>query len=259
MSMIALSGTRTSSLQRAGLPASTNACTVTSRGMSCADTRATHVSATIRNRAARRAALRDRRMGYLVDRSRPDHALVRFRDRRHALVDEPLQRAFLPTSRSCRGCPSSRSRCCARRRTGRAAGRRRRRWSAPASVWRSTMRTLSFMPSAMKMYFCCGSFEKAMSQTEPDALRVLREEPFLDELAFGREHLEAIADAIADVDEPIDRHVGAVHRVVELLRGRRGRDRTAAAACRPACCRRRPTSASSCRCRHRAPATRLFR
>src|SRR5207302_5854334 len=34
-------------------------------------------------------------------------------------------------SRSCRGCPSSRWRCCARRRTGQAGGRRRRSWSAP--------------------------------------------------------------------------------------------------------------------------------
>ena len=28
--------------------------------------------------------------------------------------------------------------------------------------------TLSFMPSAMKMYFCCGSFENAMSHTAPE-------------------------------------------------------------------------------------------
>ena len=65
MSMIAFSGTRTSSLNvwPSGFA---NACTVTSRGMSCADTRATHVSATIRNRAARRAAL-ETCMGYLVD------------------------------------------------------------------------------------------------------------------------------------------------------------------------------------------------
>ena len=62
-----------------------------------------------------------------------------------------------------------------------------------------------------------------MSQTAPEPFVLCREEAFLDELAFGREDLQAIADAIADVDEPIDGHVGAVHRVVELLRGFRGR------------------------------------
>ena len=43
-----------------------NACTVTSRGMSCADTRAMHLTKTIRNTAAMRAA-RDTCLDYLVD------------------------------------------------------------------------------------------------------------------------------------------------------------------------------------------------
>src|SRR5258705_4441911 len=98
MSMIAFSGTRTSSVNvwSSGFA---NACTVTSRGMSCADTRATHVSATIRNRAARRATL-ETCMGLLGGRrSRPDHALVRFRHRTHSLVEEPLQALSLPCLR----------------------------------------------------------------------------------------------------------------------------------------------------------------
>ena len=65
MSMIALSGTRTSSLKLwpSGLA---NAWTVTSRGMSWADTRATHVMKTIRKKAAPRAA-RDRDIDYFVE------------------------------------------------------------------------------------------------------------------------------------------------------------------------------------------------
>jgi hypothetical protein len=65
MSMIALSGTRMSNVKvwPSGLA---NACTVTSRGMSCADTRATPVTRTMRIRAARRAAL-ETATSYLVE------------------------------------------------------------------------------------------------------------------------------------------------------------------------------------------------
>src|ERR1700748_3783134 len=44
---------------------------------------------------------------------------------------------------------------------------------------------------------------------------------FLDELAFRREDLDAIVDAVADVDHAIDRHLRAVHGRAELLRDRR--------------------------------------
>src|SRR5439155_6379591 len=49
------------------------------------------------------------------------------------------------------------------------------------------------------------------------ALRVLRDEHFLLELAVLREYLDAIVRTIADVDETVLRRLGAVHRVAELL------------------------------------------
>ena len=60
-----------------------------------------------------------------------------------------------------------------------------------------------------------------MSQTEPDAERVLGEERFLHELAVRREDLHAVVGAVADVDEAVVRALDAVHRIAELLRGRR--------------------------------------
>src|SRR3954463_9843367 len=53
------------------------------------------------------------------------------------------------------------------------------------------------------------------------AERLLRDPRLLHELAFRREHLDAIVDAVADVDEAVVRHLGAVHRRAELLRRRR--------------------------------------
>ena len=55
------------------------------------------------------------------------------------------------------------------------------------------------------------------------AERLLVEERLLDERAVRLEHLDAIVDAIADVQQPIDREIGAVHRIAELLRRRRVR------------------------------------
>src|SRR3954470_11995350 len=98
MSMIALSGTRTSSVnvRPSGLA---NAWTVTSRGMSWADTFATDVTETRRNRAATCAAL-----VWNIDLlggvgPRPDHALVLFRHRSHAPVDELLETLSFPRLR----------------------------------------------------------------------------------------------------------------------------------------------------------------
>ena len=48
--------------------------------------------------------------------------------------------------------------------------------------------------------------------------RVRRHEDFLHELAFLREDLDAVVDAVAGVDEAVVRNLGAVHRVRELLR-----------------------------------------
>ena len=62
-----------------------------------------------------------------------------------------------------------------------------------------------------------------MSQTEPAPQRVLGVERLLHERAVRPEHLHAVVDAIADVDEPVVRPLGAVHRVAELLRRRRRR------------------------------------
>ena len=69
----------------------TNACTVTSRGMSCADSpRNGSARATTSNRAARRAALeRHRLLGRVgPGQTTPWFGLV---TGAHALVDEPLQ------------------------------------------------------------------------------------------------------------------------------------------------------------------------
>src|ERR1051325_2045763 len=126
MSMIALSGTRTSSLKLcpSGLA---NVCTVTSRGMAWAKTRVAGSrkrvikSAARRVRAVRRVrkvrpkvrrcdgsertiarfALSDALFAPIAPiapphlfrgvRPRPDHALVLLRDRRHAFVDEFLE------------------------------------------------------------------------------------------------------------------------------------------------------------------------
>src|ERR1043166_129598 len=95
MSMIALSGTRTSSWKccPSGFA---KACTVTSRGMSCADTRATNVAETIRKRAATPAALCLPMALLRGVGPGPDHALVRLGDRSHPLVDEPLQALSFP-------------------------------------------------------------------------------------------------------------------------------------------------------------------
>ena len=90
-----------------------------------------------------------------------------------------------------------------------------------------------------------------MSQTDPDPSVSLSIEAFLDERAVRLEHLDAIVDAVADVQQPIVRQIGAVHRVPELLRGRRLRIVSAAGRRRRACCRRRPSAACTCRCRRR--------
>ena len=71
------------------------------------------------------------------------------------------------------------------------------------------------------MYFCCGSFENAMSQTDPSPSVRRAMSSFLHERAVGPEHLDAIVRPVADVDEAIVRELRAVYRVAELLRGRR--------------------------------------
>src|SRR5262245_19185815 len=51
--------------------------------------------------------------------------------------------------------------------------------------------------------------------------RVAGEKPFLHELAFRGEDLQAIVLPVADVDQAVIRALDAVHRVAELLLGRR--------------------------------------
>ena len=53
--------------------------------------------------------------------------------------------------------------------------------------------------------------------------RVLVDERLFHERAVRLEHLNAIVDAVAYVEQPIDRELRAVNRVAELLRGRRSR------------------------------------
>src|SRR5262245_32938577 len=54
-------------------------------------------------------------------------------------------------------------------------------------------------------------------------LGVLRQEGFVDVRAVRFEHLDAIVDAVADVEQAVVRQIRAVHRVAELLGRRRGR------------------------------------
>src|SRR5262245_29492012 len=67
-----------------------------------------------------------------------------------------------------------------------------------------------------------GIFREGDVPRRSAAERVFLDELLFDELAFWREHLQPIVHAIADVDQAIDRDVGAVHGVPELLRRRRG-------------------------------------
>ena len=60
-----------------------------------------------------------------------------------------------------------------------------------------------------------------MSHTEPSPSVVLAMTLLLHELAVLLEHLDAVVRAVAHVDEPVVRQLGAVHRVAELLGGRR--------------------------------------
>src|SRR4029453_3769401 len=53
--------------------------------------------------------------------------------------------------------------------------------------------------------------------------RLLGDELLLDELAFSREDLNPVVNSVADVHQSIFRKLGAVYRVAELLRRRRGR------------------------------------
>ena len=62
-----------------------------------------------------------------------------------------------------------------------------------------------------------------MSHTEPAPQRVLGVERLLHERAVRLEHLQAVVGAVAHIDQPVVRALDAVHRVAELLRGRRVR------------------------------------
>src|SRR6185503_9248144 len=53
------------------------------------------------------------------------------------------------------------------------------------------------------------------------AERVLFVEPFLNEGSIFPEHLDAVVDAVADIDQPVIGELHAVHGIGELLRGRR--------------------------------------
>ena len=233
--MIDLSGTRTSS-RRCRPSGFTNACTVDV------------VRDVVRATAARPASTRaPRRTATAESGRRPTYRAAR--GHTYALVRRvPRQRpctrtaapACLRRFRSCRRCPSNRSRCCGRRRTARAGGRRRQTPSAPAASARSMTWTFSFTPSARRCTSAAGP-SRTRCPRPSRRLGVLLEERFLHELAVGREDLESVVRRGRRRRQlSVDRQVRAVHRVAELLRGRRGRDRRAGGACRRACCRRRP-------------------
>src|SRR6202789_1474526 len=54
----------------------------------------------------------------------------------------------------------------------------------------------------------------------PGAQRLLLDERFLDERAIWFENLDAVVDAIADIQQAVVREHGAVYRIAQLLRGR---------------------------------------
>jgi len=65
--------------------------------------------------------------------------------------------------------------------------------------------------------FCCGSREKAMSQTESVTQR-----PFLDICSLTKvpvrfENLDAVVHTVADIQQASFRELRAVHRIAELL------------------------------------------
>ena len=103
----------------------------------------------------------------------------------------------------CRGCPSSRSRRCRRRRTCRASGRRRRSWRRRSSVSRRRMKIFCSWPSATKRKRCCGSFENAMSQTEPAPSVSGATTPSFTNLPFFSKTWMRLFVAVADVDHAV--------------------------------------------------------
>ena len=83
------------------------------------------------------------------------------------------------------------------------------------------------------------------------AERVLLEEPLLDEGAVLLEHLDAVVDAVADIDQPVIGDLHAMHGIAELLRDRRLGIVGGLLGRRRARCRRRPSAA----CRRRVVAS----
>ena len=77
--------------------------------------------------------------------------------------------------------------------------------------------------------FAVGAQQIALPGIGPDrqvphravAERVLLVEPFLDEAAVLAEHLDAVVDAVADIDQPVIGDLDAMHGIAELLRHRR--------------------------------------
>ena len=71
------------------------------------------------------------------------------------------------------------------------------------------------------MNLCCGVLGEHDVPDRSRAARVLGVERLLHELAVRLEDLQPVVGAVAHVDEPVVRALDAVHRVAELLRGRR--------------------------------------
>ena len=86
------------------------------------------------------------------------------------------------------------------------------------------------------------------------AERVAVEEELLHERAVLLEHLDAVVDPVADVDQPVVGDAHAVHRVAELQCRRLRPGRTGRGRRRPARCRRRPSAACTGRSGRRRPA-----
>ncbi len=85
------------------------------------------------------------------------------------------------------------------------------------------MCTRSFSPSATYKKLLLRIAREGDVPHRAGTERLLLDERFLDERAVGMEHLDAIVHAIADIQQIVVRKHGAVHRIAELLRGRRVR------------------------------------
>src|SRR3954470_22154316 len=88
-------------------------------------------------------------------------------------------------------------------------------------VSRLSVRTSLLAPSALSEPGFLLVGEKLQVPNRAVGACVFFDDEFLHESAVFTEHLDAVVDAIADIDEPVARELHAVNRIAELRRRRR--------------------------------------